>query len=787
MLDRQHPAFSLGLSATHFGRSRGLYAVIGALFAAVGWLDFNTPLGLVLWLLYLAPIWLLSRVTPFDHRLVMAGAFTTTGLMAASFLFSASSLLDWKSAVNRSIGGILVWIVSLLLIRARRQEESIRLNEARARCLVAASAQVLWIAEPDGRVVQDSPTWEAFTGQTAEARKGWGWLQVVHPDDRPRVERQWRAAVSSRRPLEAEYRLRDRQGDYRWTSVRAVPLLDAAGSVAEWLGMHADITERKRNEEALRDSEELFRANFDLAAVGQAQVQAQTGRFIRVNDRFCDITGYRREELLELTPQDLTHPEDRQPDDRAIRRFLRGECEEYHVEKRYCRKDGDLRWVQVSARLIRDAGGKPLRTIAVIEDITARKEADAALVRLTKELERRVAERTKQLTESQQRLRALASELNLTEQRERRRLAADLHDYLAQLLVVGRMKLSQALNKPGGVVARRPVEEAEDILDQALTYTRSLVSQLVPPVLEQFGLAAALSWLADQMCRHGLTVAVRVPQETPALNVDDAALMYQSVRELLMNVVKHANTSEAMVTLEYEEGRVLTVRVHDEGVGFVESAGIATDKFGLFSIRERMHVLGGELAIESSPGQGTTATLLLPLKEKPDDRPALKIALADERREDRLAVRPTGAKAGSQKERIKVVLVDDHAMVREGLKSILMGYPDIDVVGEAGHGEEAVALAGQVAPHVMVMDVNMPKMDGIEATRRITCAYPGIIVIGLSVNATAQVAEGMRVAGALTLLTKESAAESLYHTIKQAAAKPDRLSSQVQQESLPFS
>jgi DNA-binding NarL/FixJ family response regulator len=148
-------------------------------------------------------------------------------------------------------------------------------------------------------------------------------------------------------------------------------------------------------------------------------------------------------------------------------------------------------------------------------------------------------------------------------------------------------------------------------------------------------------------------------------------------------------------------------------------------------------------------------------------------------------VRPIGSKAGYGIERIKVLLVDDHAMVREGLKSILMGYPDLEVVGEAGDGEEAVTLAGEVAPHVIVMDVNMPKMDGIEATRRITCAYPDIVVIGLSVNATAHVAEGMKVAGALTLLTKESAAESLYYTIKRAAARPDRLP-RIQQESLPF-
>lgn len=893
-------------------RRVAVYTAIAAIFAFVGWLDFNTPLGLVLWLLYLVPIWLLSLVVPFDHRLVVAGAVTTMGLMATSFFFSqAAGAPTWMSAVNRGIGVILVWIVSLLLILARRQEAALRLNEARASALVQASAQVLWIAEPDGTVVKDSPSWQSFTGQTVDARKGWGWLHVVHPDDRQRVEAEWRSAVLRQRPLETEYRLWHWEGEYRWTAVRAVPVMNDDGSIGEWVGMHTDISERKRGEKALRDnqerlrlalesaelgtwdidlqtrrsmwndqafllfgfrppfpsadealwtqvvyppdlagaeaaveaahlgrsiyrhehriirrdtgavrwmspygrflyddegkaqrfvgvfsditerkqaeealrqSEEQFRANFDLAAVGQTQLNAETGCFIRVNDRFCAITGYSRDELLSMTPQDLTHPDDRAADDPQVRRLLRGDAEEYHCEKRYLGKHGTLRWVRVSARLIRDAAQRPVRTISVVEDITERKEAEAALMRVTMNLERRVVERTKELTDSQRRLRALASELNLAEQRERRRLAAELHDYLAQLLVVGRIKLGQALQKVGMSSPREHIQEADEILDRSLTYTRSLVAQLVPPVLEQFGLSAALLWLGDEMRRRGLTVDVEAPREAPPLSVDQAALLYQSTRELLMNVLKHSHTTWASVTLDCEDDRDLAIMVRDEGAGFDMASTVnqALDKFGLFSIRERMQVLGGAFTIESAPGKGTTATLTLPLTSRAEPK-----ALSAERigrdemtqahRDSGLARSglSTHSSALQKNAAIRVLLVDDHAMVREGLRSILLGYADIDVVGEAGNGEEAIELARQLSPHIIVMDVNMPKVDGIEATRRIRQDRPDTVVIGLSVNTSPQVADAMKEAGAVTLLTKESAAELLYQTISRAASGSD--------------
>ena len=196
-----------------------------------------------------------------------------------------------------------------------------------------------------------------------------------------------------------------------------------------------------------------------------------------------------------------------------------------------------------------------------------RRQTDAALRELNEQLEQRVAERTEDLLQSQQRLRALASELNLTEQRERQRLAGELHDYLGQLLALSRIKLSLTKEHPMEPPVAKIVSEVQDATDRALRYTRTLVSQLSPPVLQEFGLAMALPWLAEQMQQRDLIVSLELKTHIPPLPEDQALLVFQSVRELLINCAKHAGVQEAKVVLQQMEG-ALHITVSDAGRGF---------------------------------------------------------------------------------------------------------------------------------------------------------------------------------------------------------------------------
>ena len=393
------------------------------------------------------------------------------------------------------------------------------------------------------------------------------------------------------------------------------------------------------------------------------------------------------------------------------------------------------------------------------------RESEARLRGFAEELEGLVEKRTAELSQSQDRLRALAAELNLTEQRERQRLATDLHDYLGQLLALSRMKLDLAKQYPmeGGLA--KIFAELHAVTDQAMTYTRTLITQLSPPILHEFGLSMALQWLAAQMQERELNVVVQSTQ-IPLLPVDQALLLYQSVRELLLNCVKHAKVRQATLILKQINGS-LHITVSDQGIGFDpetvrpvgKTGGFSTGGFGIFSIRERMLSLGGRFDLKAAPGKGTEATLVLPITNVTSERSdGEKAALV-------VSTHQTAKRKRMYDSRIRVLVVDDHAVVRQGLCGLLASYDDIEVVGEAANGYEAVEMDGHLQPDIFVMDVTMPKLDGIEATRRIKRQHPAAVVIGLSVHTSPQVEKEMRHAGAAAFLNKETAVDQLYETI----------------------
>ncbi len=307
------------------------------------------------------------------------------------------------------------------------------------------------------------------------------------------------------------------------------------------------------------------------------------------------------------------------------------------------------------------------------------------------------------------------------------------------------------------------VNELDELLNQCLTYTQSLVAELSPSMLQGFGLPMGLRWLAEQMQRHDLHVDVQMEQEDLPLPEEQAVLLFQSVRELLMNVIKHAKTARAVVSLAATPDGAVRLTVQDDGCGFESAASEQgsrdSSQFGLFSIRERMEALGGWLELVSAPGRGTQATLVLPSV----------LAVSPRLTVEPPALVPAGTAPMPHRDGpgpVQVLLVDDHTLFRQGLRSLLETQLQGKVIGEASDGQEAVLLARTLKPDVVLMDINMPKMDGIEATRRIKQEQPGIIVIGLSFHNSGTVEETMRAAGAAAFISKDAAAEQLCRTIE---------------------
>jgi PAS domain S-box-containing protein len=394
--------------------------------------------------------------------------------------------------------------------KLKEAQEALAQSEERYRSLVTATSSIVWTSPDSGACTEEMPSWETFTGQTFEQYKGFGWLDAVHPGDRPPAGA-WDHLSPEDTPLVAEYRLLRRDGEYRHVVSRGVPVLDENGEIREWVGTIEDITERKRAEEALRESEARYRTLFDsidegfcviemlfdenekpadyrfleinpafekhtgleralgkrmrelaprheahwfeiygrvaqtgepvrfenraealnrwfdvyayrygqpenrqvailfsditerkraeeavreseerfrsivaqtLGGVGQTDT---TGRFVLVNDRFCKIAGYAREELMNLRMQDITHPDDLARNAELFERLVT-EGVPFEIEKRYVRKDGSEVWVNNSVSALRDASGKTQTTVAIVIDVTERKRAEEERSRLANEL-----------------------------------------------------------------------------------------------------------------------------------------------------------------------------------------------------------------------------------------------------------------------------------------------------------------------------------------------------------------------------------------------------------------
>ncbi|MGN6312422.1 MAG: GAF domain-containing protein [Rhodanobacteraceae bacterium] len=260
-------------------------------------------------------------------------------------------------------------------------------------------------------------------------------------------------------------------------------------------------------------------------------------------------------------------------------------------------------------------------------DLIEGRRAEQKLLELNNFLERRVAERTAELVESERRVRDMASQLTMAEHAERRRISQILHDDLQQQLHSIQMKLASARNALGrGEEAKtlRHLTDAEQWSGEGVETARRLTVDLSPPILKSEGLAEALDWLVTQMREmHGLHVAVSGDRDLRMHDDAKRVLIYQIVRELLFNIVKHAGTHQARIELRRSEG-MLDVCVLDEGKGFEpeqlrKEGRRKAGGFGLTSAHERLNLLGGGIEVDSAPGIGTAIVLHVPLHRSADD------------------------------------------------------------------------------------------------------------------------------------------------------------------------
>ena len=295
------------------------------------------------------------------------------GIGRRTMLLNARRLEDTGGGPARILLGIQD-VTEVLQFQIAARE-----SQARYEALIDASAQIVWTTAPGGAVVEDSPLWRAFTGQTFEEWNGSGWLDALHPDDRERVGELWQRAVAEGTAVKTEYRVRHVSGDWRWTAVRAVPVWNPNGSVREWIGMNIDFTERKRAEEARGESEERYRTLFASAPMAvfvcdrNAVIQQYNHRAVELWGRepTCGVEKHCGSTRLWL-PDGTLLPHDQSPMVDVLRTGVPAHNVEVFIE----RPDGSRLPVLVNFAVLKNAQGEVTGAITSFIDITERKQAE---------------------------------------------------------------------------------------------------------------------------------------------------------------------------------------------------------------------------------------------------------------------------------------------------------------------------------------------------------------------------------------------------------------------------
>lgn len=382
-----------------------------------------------------------------------------------------------------------------------------------------------------------------------------------------------------------------------------------------------DISTRKEADDALRKSEQNLRT---IAAA----LQEKQGLLRTLIDSIPDLIFYKNiegvylgcnksfEEFVGKTKRDIIGCTDFELFPFILAKFFKEKDSYMFSRQTACRNeewvgypDGRRILLETLKTPYHDPEGKLLGLIGISRDITQRKEAEESLRKANDELDLRVKERTEQLT-------SLTAELSRAEEYERRRIAGELHDQVAQTLALSKIKLNSLILSGQGGEEDETLKEIVGHLSTAIEEIRSLTFQLSPPILHEVGLDAALEWLSEEFQeKHGVRIRFCGDGKLNPLNEEIRGALYQMSRELLVNIIKHAQAKNVQVTVRTVD-RHVHVNISDDGIGFdstnIFSFGYANNSFGLMNIHHRMNYLGGSFNIESAAGRGTKATLSIP-------------------------------------------------------------------------------------------------------------------------------------------------------------------------------
>jgi PAS domain S-box-containing protein len=466
-------------------------------------------------------------------------------------------------------------------ITERRQaEETLRESEQKYRALVENINDIAYLIDAQGKLTYLGPQVRRYGIEPEEALTG-GFWEFIHPEDRERLASDLERTLATGEEFPSEFRLIDKDGHIHWLEEHGKAYRDERGKITGISGMLRDITERKRAEEALRESEEKFRNLTEEITDGVAVTV--DGKNYWVNKAFCDIFGYTKKELIGKGADFVIVPEEMPKLLKNMRDRLAGKDVPFHYESIAERKNGKRINISVTARRMFFENKKAI--LIVVRDITEQKQ--------------------------------FARRLTEAHEEERRRLSGQLHDDLGQLLTVAKIRVDRLRDARFNdmAVLTKELSEVSSLLDSVLEKTRDLSQRLRPPLLDQIGLVAALRSLAAQFRSNtGTAIHIQAEEDCERVPEDRAVLIYRVAQEALTNVAKHAEATEVDISLTLD-GEYAELSVADNGKGFkVSGLDGRTDCLGIRSMRSRVTDSGGSFRVSSEISRGTTLRARVPLQ-----------------------------------------------------------------------------------------------------------------------------------------------------------------------------
>ncbi|XXX81903.1 PAS domain S-box protein [Sorangium sp. So ce134] len=619
-------------------------------------------------------------------------------------------VLPYRTLAN-VISGVVVTLVNVTSVKEAE------VQRGRLAAIVESAEQAILGATVDGAIT----SWNA----AAERMFGHGEKEVigrpVHLLIAPERADEMRAVVDrvlgGERIEPVETVGMARGGGRVDVSISVAPIRDAGGTIVGASAMLTDITRRKRAEEALRASEEDFRRIFESAVVGKVQCEPGTGRFLRVNRRFAGMLGHEVTELLGKALLDVTAPEDASTVAERYERLLRGEISDFAIENRYVTRDARRLWASTTVTAIRDAGGRITHTMAVVQDITRRKQVEADLITAREAAEH--ANRTKD-----QFLAVLSHEL--------RTPLTPVVTAASRLL--RRDDLADEVRRGVEMIQRNAELEAR-LIDDLLDLTRVVRGKLelvTQTVAARTVLEHAMEICADEVDAKSIRLTLDVAPGEHWVSADVARLE-QVVWNLLKNAVKFSYPGSQIELCCYDERAQVVIEVRDQGVGieaedlprifdaFEQGNADTTRNFGGLGLglaisRAIVQLHGGAITA-SSPGRGAGATfrVLLPAARPP------------------AAATPAQAKAAgaaAPRRALRILLVEDHEDTAEMMSELLTltGH----TVRIARSVRSALDLVGAEAFDLLVSDLGLPDGSGTDLIESIRSAGHGLKAIALS-------------------------------------------------------